>query len=167
VCISLQCEYYFILNVFTCSPQSRTTSRSIRQDMQAIWNQHIDDYIAQGIDSRSREEIERAAKIRSGNGALYRVCKGNECKKVESNEVKFSVCSKCKVVSFSLSYQVMCDNDIATFRLPIALGPAKSPLGHYTKPFAAPNLRNRHCLHKQLSRSVVNTQPPNWLTWSL
>ena len=72
----------------------------MRQDMQTIWNQHIDDYISQGKDSRSREEIERAAKVGSGNGALFRVCKADKCKKVESSEAKFSICAKCKNVSF-------------------------------------------------------------------
>src|SRR6266545_1915572 len=94
-----QCVYMVLWALFhltfTCRPHGRTTSRSIRQDMQMIWNRHIDDYISQSNDSRSREEIERAAKIGSGNGALFRVCKGNQCKKVESSGVKFSVCGKC------------------------------------------------------------------------
>jgi len=66
--------------------------------MQSAWNQLIDDYIALGEDPRSKEEIERNAKIGTGNGALFRVCQGSDCRKVESNGEKFSYCAQCKTV---------------------------------------------------------------------
>jgi hypothetical protein len=97
VIINLLVKLLSNLNTRT-RPHGRTTSRSIRHDMQTVWNQHIDDYISQGKDPRQREEIERAAKIGSGNGALFRVCNGDQCTKVESREAKFSFCAKCKTV---------------------------------------------------------------------
>jgi hypothetical protein len=79
--------------------------------MQTVWNRHIDDYIAKGHDPRSKEEIERAAKIRSGSGALFRVCEGSECTKAESSEVKFSVCAKCKTVRAAFHPVKLCCNN--------------------------------------------------------
>ena len=63
------------------------------------WNKLIDDYIDQGVDSRPREEIEKAAKVGSGNGALFRTCEGVQCGNDESKDQKFNCCSKCKLVS--------------------------------------------------------------------
>jgi hypothetical protein len=83
-------------------PHGRTTSRSMRVDMQTAWNTRIDDYIAQGTDPRSKEEIERKAKVGAGNGALFRVCEGDKCQKVESSQEKFSQCGKCKMVRFAI-----------------------------------------------------------------
>lgn len=67
---------------------------------QQTWNKHIDDYISQGNDLRPRSEIERAAKIGSGNGALIRICEAPSCGKVEKHDVETLLkCSKCKMVS--------------------------------------------------------------------
>jgi hypothetical protein len=88
----------------TYSPHRRTTSRSVRVDMQTVWNKHVDDYIAQGTDSHSKGEIERKAKVGAGNGALFRICEAERCQKVESSEEKFSLCAKCKTVSSHLLY---------------------------------------------------------------
>lgn len=80
-------------------PQGRRSSHHLRKGIQTDWNELVDAYIEQGNDSRSKEEIERAAKIGSGNGALFRACEGENCRNVERTGVKFDSCAKCKFVS--------------------------------------------------------------------
>lgn len=67
---------------------------------QQTWNKLVDEYIAQGCDVRSQEDIERAAKVGSGNGALIRICEAPACGKVEKKDVKIlQKCARCKIVS--------------------------------------------------------------------
>jgi hypothetical protein len=65
------------------------------------WNAVVDQYILTASDEkRSKVEIERAAKIGSSNGALYRHCEGQGCDKMEGQgRVTLSQCTKCKIVS--------------------------------------------------------------------
>ncbi|KAF8958573.1 hypothetical protein BDZ97DRAFT_1841390 [Flammula alnicola] len=68
---------------------------------QARWNKLIDDYIALGTDTRSKFEIERAAKIGSWGGPLIRKCEGKGCEKYEFRDVpKLSLCTKCKTSAY-------------------------------------------------------------------
>ena len=77
----------------------RSSSQYYRKDIQAEWNKLVDDYIDQSGDTRPREEIEKAAKIGSTNGAFLRTCGGVGCGNDETKDVKFDCCSKCKLVS--------------------------------------------------------------------
>jgi hypothetical protein len=66
---------------------------------QERWNAAVDKFISLGVHGRSKEEIERAAKIGHSNGALYRKCEGVECGKLEGKDIdKLSYCSACKMV---------------------------------------------------------------------
>lgn len=79
-------------------------SRRLCEGAQFRWNALIDDYIASGKDvqGRSREEIERVAKIGPWNGALIRVCEGVGCEKVERKDVAIlKQCTRCKIVRVS------------------------------------------------------------------
>ncbi|KIM82961.1 hypothetical protein PILCRDRAFT_819761 [Piloderma croceum F 1598] len=81
---------------FVPFPHGRTSSQHLRKEMEAKWNKLVDDYIHQGRDSRSRVEIERCAKVGSGNGPLFNVCGASTCGAYESESRKFSCCAKCK-----------------------------------------------------------------------
>ncbi|KAF9066082.1 hypothetical protein BDP27DRAFT_1057660 [Rhodocollybia butyracea] len=62
------------------------------------WNATVDRYIALGRDSRSKRDIERAAKIAHSLGALYRSCEAHGCGKAETEDVdKLLTCSGCKM----------------------------------------------------------------------
>jgi hypothetical protein len=67
--------------------------------MEATWNQLVDNYINQGQDSRSREEIERCAKIDSANGPLFKACEAVNCGAFENGNQKFDRCGRCKKVN--------------------------------------------------------------------
>jgi hypothetical protein len=59
----------------------------------------VDKYIASGVDSRPRFEIEAAAKIGVSLGAMCRVCEADSCTKMEGREIqKLSTCSRCQMV---------------------------------------------------------------------
>jgi hypothetical protein len=63
------------------------------------WNTAVDKCIASGVDSRSRSEIEEAAKIGISLGAMYRACEADGCNKVEGRNIeKVSTCARCKIV---------------------------------------------------------------------
>jgi hypothetical protein len=84
-------------------PHGRNSSHHLRKEMQTDWNKLVDAYIAEGNDSRGKEEIERLAKVGSGNGALFRRCEGANCGNVEETGVKFDCCANCKFVSLYTS----------------------------------------------------------------
>ena len=88
-----------VVSNVSSSPHGRTSSQHLRKEMEAKWNKLVDDYIYQGQDSRSRVEIERHAKVGSGNGPLFNVCGETTCGAYESESRKFSCCAKCKKVS--------------------------------------------------------------------
>lgn len=72
-------------------------------EIQDTWNATIDRYIALGQDKRPREEIERAAKIGTSNGALYRKCEGEGCDKIEGKTMRKPLfCSACKMVCLDI-----------------------------------------------------------------
>ncbi len=84
-------------------PQARSMNKRQSKMMQEIWNKAVDDYIDLGHDRRARIEIERSAKIGLSNGALYRLCEGEDCGKMEGKDIKtLRVCSKCKMVRLIL-----------------------------------------------------------------
>ncbi|KDQ11942.1 hypothetical protein BOTBODRAFT_432510 [Botryobasidium botryosum FD-172 SS1] len=79
-------------------PYARKHSKLLCEDMQLRWNAAVDKYILRGGDSRSRFEIERAAKIGRWNGALIQTCEGVGCTKVENVEgTVLRKCSRCKI----------------------------------------------------------------------
>lgn len=84
-------------------PCGRSSGHHLRKEIQTIWNQFVDAYIEQDHDLRSKEEIERMAKIGSGIGALFRRCEGENCGNVEGAGVKFDSCARCKLVSHQAS----------------------------------------------------------------
>ncbi|KII86005.1 hypothetical protein PLICRDRAFT_700778 [Plicaturopsis crispa FD-325 SS-3] len=87
--------------VVTPSLRHRDLSRHSAGLLQKVWNMRIDEYIAAGTDPRSREEIERAAKIGIYFGALYRTCEGPKCTKLEGRDiVKLKTCSRCSIAPY-------------------------------------------------------------------
>jgi hypothetical protein len=71
--------------------------------MQEKWNAAIDQYISGSGDRRPTLVIERAAKIGTMGGPLYRSCEGEDCKQMEPDVTLFT-CSKCRTVSDLLDY---------------------------------------------------------------
>lgn len=64
----------------------------------------MDEYIAQGTDPRTRIEIERAAKLDTELGPMFRWCDEPSCRKVDDKTTfKMQTCSACKMVSHRLS----------------------------------------------------------------
>ncbi|KAH7916973.1 hypothetical protein BV22DRAFT_941909 [Leucogyrophana mollusca] len=81
-------------------PSGRSVPKVVSAYIQRVWNADVDKYIALGLDGRSREVIERATKIGPTCGALFRVCEGVDCNKMEGVEVeKLHMCARCKLVS--------------------------------------------------------------------
>jgi hypothetical protein len=66
--------------------------------METTWNELVDEYIRQDRDPRSKDEIERFAKIDSANGPLFKLCDRPDCGKFESRTARFKRCTKCKKV---------------------------------------------------------------------
>lgn len=80
-------------------PIGRSYSKASAATQQERWNRAVDDYIANEDDPRSKEEIERAAKVGSYLGALIRVCEAVGCEKVERKDVEaLKLCTRCKRV---------------------------------------------------------------------
>ncbi|KAJ7754506.1 hypothetical protein B0H16DRAFT_1542592 [Mycena metata] len=74
----------------------RTMSKIDLNNAVRIWNEFVDGYINAGVDSRTREEIENAAKVGPTGGPLYRRCEAEGCPKIEGrNDVKLSRCAGC------------------------------------------------------------------------
>ncbi|TDL24192.1 hypothetical protein BD410DRAFT_786284 [Rickenella mellea] len=71
-------------------------------EMQAkTFNDHVDEYIRKGTDMRRKLDIERAAKIRSSGGAMFKVCKAEQCNLQEGgNTGSFKCCGKCKLAFY-------------------------------------------------------------------
>ncbi|ETW82194.1 hypothetical protein HETIRDRAFT_317685 [Heterobasidion irregulare TC 32-1] len=83
-------------------PAGRRFSKHLAHELQQKWNAIVDEYIAMGEFPRSSFEVERAAKIGYGNGALIRVCGAEECDNVEEgadDKFRFRQCSGCHIVS--------------------------------------------------------------------
>ncbi|KAJ7284809.1 hypothetical protein C8J57DRAFT_1289539 [Mycena rebaudengoi] len=85
---------------FLPRPQARTGSRHFAELNQKQWNTLVDEYIALGVDKRSKRDIEREAKIGTWNGALIRVCEGPGCGKVEEPTVALKMCTTCKMACY-------------------------------------------------------------------
>ena len=64
------------------------------------WNELVDEYVRQDQNSRSKEEIERFAKIHSANSPLFKLCNRPDCGKFESRTARFKRCTKCKKVGW-------------------------------------------------------------------
>ncbi|KAJ7222681.1 hypothetical protein C8J57DRAFT_1392071 [Mycena rebaudengoi] len=84
--------------LFLCVNARRLLARkpSFAELNQKQWNTLVDEYIALGVDKRSKRDIEREAKIGTWNGALIRVCEGPGCGKVEEPTVALKMCTTCK-----------------------------------------------------------------------
>ncbi|KDQ18860.1 hypothetical protein BOTBODRAFT_184707 [Botryobasidium botryosum FD-172 SS1] len=83
---------------FFPKPFARKYSKHLCEDMQRRWNAAVDEYILREGDSRTRFEIERAAKIGTWNGALIRTCEGVGCTKVEGvGDTLLRKCAQCKI----------------------------------------------------------------------
>ncbi|EPQ56125.1 hypothetical protein GLOTRDRAFT_137956 [Gloeophyllum trabeum ATCC 11539] len=64
-----------------CSKQDGT-------ELATAWNAAVDAYIVEVTDARPRAEIERAAKINTYCGALFRRCEGAGCGRLEGRDVE-------------------------------------------------------------------------------
>lgn len=90
-----------------CRPQRSSLSRLVRRNAQSRWNGYVDEYVQLGKDPRSAEDIAKAAKISSGNGAYFKTCQAPNCGKIEGSSSLFKRCSKCKIVSNLLLVYIM------------------------------------------------------------
>lgn len=109
-CLKLGCQENIADPAFTSayfdtqffpSPQGRTSSKLWCRQKQKEWNASVDEYISSGVDSRSRSEIEEAAKIGISLGAMYRACEADGCNKVEGRDIeKVSTCARCKMTFY-------------------------------------------------------------------
>ncbi|KAF8161759.1 hypothetical protein K438DRAFT_1859395 [Mycena galopus ATCC 62051] len=82
-------------------PQGRKSSKYQGRQFSKTWNEVVDKYIASGVDSRPRTEIEAAAKVGISLGALFRVCEADGCAKREGRDIeKVSVCGRCKMTFY-------------------------------------------------------------------
>ncbi|KAJ7461853.1 hypothetical protein B0H11DRAFT_2056339 [Mycena galericulata] len=60
------------------------------------WNAAVDEYIASGVDSRTTEAIENAAKVGATGGPLFRRCEAAGCRSTENrNSVTVYRCRGC------------------------------------------------------------------------
>lgn len=142
----------------THRPHGRNSSTHTRKEMQQTWNKFIDDYIALGTDPRTRAEIEKAAKISSGNGAyIGRACNGSNCHKVE-DEKRFDHCPKCKIVSlifYDLVFKTSRWHPLSYPRLFIVQESVKSQTGRLIKRPVGPKINgSRHCHLRQQFRTT-------------
>jgi len=84
---------------FSPIPMGSSSTRNadtIKQ--QEDWNAQVDSYIASGVDSRTKEQIELGAKIGPDHGPLHRRCEGVGCNKLEGrDETKMNTCGKCRM----------------------------------------------------------------------
>ncbi|KAG6905398.1 hypothetical protein DXG01_002991 [Tephrocybe rancida] len=96
--------------LFLPRPHGRSKSKMASLATQREWNASVDRYIASGAaGSRSQDDIEHAAKIGRTGGALYRVCEGLNCTKVEGRDIKaLSQCGKCKIASTWKTHKKVC-----------------------------------------------------------
>jgi hypothetical protein len=78
---------------------SSSTRNADTIKQQEDWNAQVDSYIASGVDSRTKEQIELGAKIGPDHGPLHRRCEGVGCNKLEGrDETKMNTCGKCRMV---------------------------------------------------------------------
>ncbi|KAJ7037893.1 hypothetical protein C8F04DRAFT_384865 [Mycena alexandri] len=74
----------------------RTMSKIDLNNAVRIWNESVNGYVNSKVDSRTREDIENAAKVGPTGGPLYRRCEAEGCPKIEGrNDVKLSRCAGC------------------------------------------------------------------------
>ncbi|KAF8844698.1 hypothetical protein BDN67DRAFT_1007867 [Paxillus ammoniavirescens] len=88
---------------FSPIPMGSSSTRNadtIKQ--QEDWNAQVDSYIASGVDSRTKEQIELEAKIGPDHGPLHRRCEGVGCNKLEGrDEARMNTCGKCRMQRMS------------------------------------------------------------------
>ncbi|KAF7336921.1 hypothetical protein MVEN_02128500 [Mycena venus] len=78
-----------------------TVSKGEWRETIAIWNGAVDTYIVSGIDSRSKETIENAAKMSIIGGPLYRRCEASGCTNIEGrNSVQLQRCMRCQAAVY-------------------------------------------------------------------
>lgn len=134
-------------------------TRARLEAMQRLWNSLVDEYISEGTDARPRQEIERAAKIGPGNGALIRVCEAADCNKVEKIDVDIlKKCSKCKIVSLPLSpSRVVAEISPSLY---IVARSVRLLRGKITKRFAARTTRESNVCPRR--HGHLNMRKANW-----
>lgn len=132
-----------------CRPQRGTLSRLVRQNAQSQWNSYIDEYIQLGKDPRTAEDIARAAKISSGNGAEFKTCQAPNCMKVEGSSSQFKRCSNCKIVSNLASvtglYHAMCSQNSSLHTVALL---ARQQTGKCTRKYVARKSRWSKLYHR-------------------
>ncbi|TDL24228.1 hypothetical protein BD410DRAFT_114091 [Rickenella mellea] len=80
-------------------PLGRKIPKNYATHLAEVFNEHVDDYITSGQDSRNKLEIEIAAKLGSSCGALYRVCEADGCNQQEGCGLrKLKYCPQCRMV---------------------------------------------------------------------
>ncbi|KAJ7286248.1 hypothetical protein C8J57DRAFT_1708583 [Mycena rebaudengoi] len=79
----------------------RSMARNEWKHSMANWNTAVDHYIASGIDHRSAQAIEEAAKVGAAGGPLYRKCEAPGCTSIEGrNSTKLFLCGSCKTTVY-------------------------------------------------------------------
>ncbi|EMD31343.1 hypothetical protein CERSUDRAFT_119909 [Gelatoporia subvermispora B] len=64
------------------------------------WNEHVDAYIAKGVDTRDSMDIEREAKIGLKGGALLTRCEREGCTRFGDDNCRLLECGACKRVLY-------------------------------------------------------------------
>ncbi|OCH94430.1 hypothetical protein OBBRIDRAFT_789352 [Obba rivulosa] len=64
------------------------------------WNTAVDEYIASGIDKRSRLDIKKETMLNSNGGALIVRCEAEGCSEVESKTRRLLRCHACQMVLY-------------------------------------------------------------------
>ncbi|KAJ7175973.1 hypothetical protein C8R46DRAFT_1080233 [Mycena filopes] len=86
---------------FLAAPRGRSSSKHWCRQKQKEWNAAVDKYIASGVDSRPRSDIEAAAKIGISHGAMLLACEAEGCDKVEGRDTeKMLRCARCKMTFY-------------------------------------------------------------------
>jgi len=125
--------------------------------MQTRWNTLVDAYILESGDPRPPKEIERAAKIGTWGGALFRVCEGVECGKAEGREIEnLKLCSRCQIVCAPLTGNPIY-KPLNRLSLCTAVHIVKDRPGRHTKLCANPKTKlNNHYLLKMPCKSTYD-----------
>ncbi|CAL1717168.1 unnamed protein product [Somion occarium] len=89
--------YTTVHGTFHPRPWDGQLSKAESKTCMEKWNALVDTYIASGVDSRSRFDIELAAKISMSGGPLYKHCDATNCRHVEKRDVPaMKTCGRCQ-----------------------------------------------------------------------
>ncbi|KAF8130057.1 hypothetical protein K438DRAFT_1788834 [Mycena galopus ATCC 62051] len=154
-------------------PQGRKSSKFLCRQVQKKWNDAVDKYIALGVDSRPRVEIEAAAKIGVSLGAMFRICEAEGCEKAEGrNMEQVSVCGRCKMlIEFHRlsTAELPAGNCVGLFTIgryaPISGADEVGIFGNWSKravggSIAAPKAKQSALVHKKLCGAENQIERP-------